>query len=267
MNSSHSRRRFITLTSAGLIHVSFLPLGDAYAKEDAKLLVRRAKDRGHTDIGWLDSYHSFSFGRYFDPEHMNFRSLQVINDDKVAPGRGFPTHPHRDMEILSYVLDGQLQHRDSTGGGSIIAPDEIQYMSAGSGITHSEFNPSKKDGVHFLQIWITPARKGQKPRYEQEKIATGTVDGRLGLLASGRPKGPHVQIRQDADLYATRLDGSEKASHIVEPGRHAWLQVAKGSLDVNGTTLQAGDAIATSRPTELVLENAENAECLLFNLA
>lgn len=167
----HERRRFISLTSAGLIHLSALPVLDAYAEEDAKLLVRRAKERGHTDIGWLDSYHSFSFGRYFDPENMGFRSLRVINDDKVAPGRGFPTHPHRNMEILSYVIEGKLQHRDSTGSGSIIAPNELQYMSAGTGITHSEYNPSRDAGVHFLQIWITPARHGQKPRYQQETLA------------------------------------------------------------------------------------------------
>ncbi|MEM0968882.1 MAG: pirin family protein [Verrucomicrobiota bacterium] len=269
MSLTSTRRNVIALTAGGLIHLSSRPLAEAFGRKESKLLIRKAKDRGHTDIGWLDSYHSFSFGNYFDPERMNFRSLMVINDDKVAAGRGFPTHPHKNMEILSYVLKGTLQHRDSMGTGSIIAPNDIQYMSAGRGITHSEFNPSETTSNHFLQIWIRPAAHGHQPRYQQEQLEEGHIAGRLGLVASGtKPKGNHIFLRQDVDLYAAKLNGTDQLEHIVEPGRHVWLQVAKGSLRVNGTTLHEGDAIATSRSTSLHLDQGRHhAEILLFNLA
>ena len=262
-----NRRNFITLTAGGLIHLTGQTQGQIFGRQDSELLIREAASRGHTDLGWLDSYHSFSFGRYFNPEHMNFRSLAVINDDKVAPGRGFPTHPHRNMEIISYVLDGALEHRDSTGTGSIIAPDEIQYMSAGRGITHSEFNPSETALSHFLQIWIKPARKGGKPRYEQNPVEAGSVDGRLGLLLSGNERLPGITINQDARVYAAKLDGADSVEYTVNRGRHGWLQVARGSLSVNGTRLQTGDAVATSRPTRLALDQANRAEILLFDLS
>ncbi|MEO0717133.1 MAG: pirin family protein, partial [Planctomycetota bacterium] len=176
------RRRFLQLTSAGLIHVSTRPLLAGVGAEPADLLIRRASERGHTDLGWLTSYHSFSFGRYVDQQHMGFRALRVINDDRITAGRGFPTHPHRDMEILSYVLDGALQHRDSTGKGSVVRPDDVQMMTAGVGITHSEYNPSATDENHFLQVWIRPAHRGSHPQYQQQRVERAAKRNRLRLV-------------------------------------------------------------------------------------
>ena len=262
-----SRRNFITITAGGLVHLTTQPLfGLDRESSDVDLLLHRAKERGHTDLGWLKSYHSFSFGRYQDPEKMNFRDLYVINDDRLSAKSGFPTHGHQNMEILSYVLEGELEHKDNTGVGSIITPDEIQYMAAGSGIKHSEFNPSQDQGNHFLQIWITPAAKGVKPRYAQETVERGAIDGRLALLAGPEKRSDAIQINQDAKMYSARLNGDQQVSHIVEQNRHAWIQVAKGSLVVNGEQIHQGDAIAVSKKTELVMEQGQNAELLLFDL-
>jgi redox-sensitive bicupin YhaK (pirin superfamily) len=262
-----SRRNMLSITAAGLIHVAARPQA-ALADEpvDAGLLIRQATERGHTDLGWLRSFHTFSFGGYYDQRHMGFRSLRVINDDKIAAGRGFPTHPHRDMEIISYVLDGALQHRDSTGRGSIITPDDIQMMSAGTGITHSEYNPSREEPNHFLQIWIEPAVRGVRPRYSDNKITLEQKRNRWRKIAGPDVKTSAVSIHQDADIYATNLEAGQSVDFVVERGRHAWLQVARGELVVNGTKLGAGDAVATSRPTALHVRAAQTADALLFDL-
>jgi redox-sensitive bicupin YhaK (pirin superfamily) len=261
-----TRRSFIRLTAAGLLYVSSTPLAGAMGNDEADL-IRKAAERGHTDLGWLKSYHSFSFGRYYDQRHMGFRALRVINDDRISAGKGFPTHPHRDMEILSYVLDGALQHRDSTGQGSIVRPDDVQMMSAGTGITHSEYNPAAAAANHFLQVWIQPAQKGLRPRYQQQAVASADRQGHLRLIASPESRAGVVRIHQDAKVFATKLTQSQQVTHVVEGNRHVWLQVAVGSLTVNGTTLHAGDAVATSRPTSLHIKGIDQAEALLFDLA
>ena len=197
---------------------------------------------------------------------MGFRSLRVINDDKIAAGHGFPTHPHRDMEIISYVLDGALQHRDSTGNGSIIKPGDIQRMSAGTGITHSEYNPSPNQSNHFLQIWIEPAQRGLRPSYGQKAIQPVALENNLVLIAGNQPGNSNVVINQDAKMFAGKLGAGKQLAYNIERNRHGWLQVARGKLSVNGTQLAAGDAIATSKPTQLVLNQAEAAEFLLFDL-
>ncbi len=263
-----SRRSALSITAAGLIHVAADPL-PVFGRpaESTDLLIRQAAERGHTDLGWLNSFHSFSFGEYVDQRHMGFRSLRVINDDKIAAGRGFPTHPHRDMEIISYVLEGALQHKDSTGRGAIITPDDIQMMSAGTGITHSEYNPSQADSNHFLQVWIEPATRGVQPRYSDNKV---TIEHKLNRWTKiAGPDGSHaaVSIHQDASIYATHLQAGQAVRFTVERGRHAWLQVARGSLVVNGTLLQSGDAVATSRPTQLHAAASESTDALLFDLA
>lgn len=265
------RRNFIQLTAAGLFHIATRPFTAAGETTDPKLLLRQAAERGHTDLGWLDSYHTFSFGEYYDQQHLGFRSLRVINDDRISAGRGFPTHPHRDMEILSYVLTGSLQHRDSTGQGSVVTPGDVQMMTAGTGITHSEYNPSRKEGNHFLQIWLTPSMNGLQPSYQQQRVEADQKQNRWQQIAAPaaaqKPsrKGV-VAIHQDANIYAAILDPGKQVRHVVERNRHAWLHVATGTLTVNGTTLQAGDAIATSRPTELIVTGKTKAEALLFNL-
>lgn len=263
-----SRRTALAVTSAGLIHVAANPisvLGQQATSTD--MLVRQAKERGHTDLGWLKSYHSFSFGGYFDQRHMGFRSLRVINDDRIAPGRGFPTHPHRDMEIISYILEGELQHKDSTGRGAIITPDDIQMMSAGTGITHSEYNPSRESGNHFLQIWIQPAMRGVNPRYSDQKVTTEEKRQQWKRIAGPEGTKASVSIRQDASIFATSLQAGEKLDYTVEKNRHAWLQVARGELIVNGTRLRDGDAIATGRATLLHIEAIAPTDALLFDLA
>jgi redox-sensitive bicupin YhaK (pirin superfamily) len=229
------------------------------------LQVRQAKDRGHANHGWLDTRHTFSFADYHDPRHMGFSVLRVINEDRVMPGEGFPTHPHRDMEILSYVLEGALEHQDSLGNGSVIRPGEVQRMSAGTGIRHSEFNHSKNEPVHFLQIWILPNVQGVKPSYEQKRIDPAEVDGRLRLIASPDGRDGSVTIRQDARVYAARLNGGE-VGHALAPGRRAWLQVARGTAKVNGTELHAGDGARIEGESGVQLAANGSAEVLLFDL-
>jgi redox-sensitive bicupin YhaK (pirin superfamily) len=224
--------------------------------------LRKANDRGHADHGWLDSWHTFSFADYHDPKHVQFSALRVINEDRVAPGAGFPTHPHRDMEIITYVLEGALEHKDSLGTGSVIRPGEVQRMSAGTGIRHSEFNHSQSEPVHFLQIWIIPDRQGVQPGYEQKRIA---LDGSLRLLASPDGRDGSLGIHQDARVYAARLNGNE-VTHTLAPGRRAWLQVARGAVQLNGTALQAGDGAGVEHEPALRLVARGSAEVLLFEL-
>jgi redox-sensitive bicupin YhaK (pirin superfamily) len=225
--------------------------------------IRHRQERGHFDHGWLNTYHTFSFDRYYDPQHMGFRALRVINEDRVAPAQGFGTHPHRDMEIITYILEGALEHKDSMGTGSIIRPGEIQRMSAGTGITHSEFNPSRTEAVHLLQIWILPEARGIKPSYEQKQIDRSEMKGQLRLVAAREPAGDAVKIHQDARLLATVLDG-ETVKYDLQPGRYAWIQIARGSMTVNGSMLEAGDGVAVSEEPRLTLSG--NGEALLFDL-
>lgn len=265
---SPSRRNMLSVTAAGLIHVAAnraeVVGGEWNSRE---LLLRQAAERGHTDLGWLNSFHSFSFGDYYDQRHMGFRSLRVINDDRIAGGRGFPTHPHRDMEIISYVLDGALQHRDSTGQGAIITPDDIQMMSAGTGITHSEYNPSATDSNHFLQIWIEPSMRGVRPRYSDNKVSTEQKRNRWSFIAGPDGSDAAVGIHQDAKIFATQLEAAETLDYTLQRGRHAWMQVATGEVNVNGTMLRAGDAIASSHATSLHVVASERSDVLLFDLA
>jgi len=224
--------------------------------------LRKANDRGHANHGWLDSWHTFSFADYHDLAHVQFSTLRVINEDRVAPGEGFPTHPHRDMEIITYVLEGALEHKDSLGTGSVIRPGEVQRMSAGTGIRHSEFNHSQTEPVHFLQIWIIPDRQDVQPGYEQMRIG---LDGQLRLVASPDGSDGSLTIHQDARVYAARLNGSE-VTHTLAPGRRAWLQVARGAVKLNGTTLQAGDGAGIENELTLRLAADGSAEVLLFDL-
>jgi quercetin 2,3-dioxygenase len=230
------------------------------------ITIRRAGDRGHTRIDWLDSWHTFSFGEYYDPKHVDFRALRVINEDRVAPGGGFGTHAHRDMEIVTYVLEGALEHRDSLGNGSIIRPGEIQRMSAGTGIRHSEFNQSKTDAVHFLQIWVMPERAGLPAGYEQRALPPD-VRGGLRLIASRDGRDGSVTIHQDAAIHAAQLAAGASAEHALASGRHAWLQVAQGAVTVNGEGLQAGDGAAISDEPSVAVRADADAEVLLFDLA
>ena len=229
--------------------------------------LRKAEDRGHADHGWLDTWHTFSFADYHDPEHMGFRALRVINDDVVAPGRGFGTHPHRDMEIVTYVLEGALAHKDSMGNASTIVPGEVQRMSAGTGVLHSEFNYSKTDRVHLLQIWLLPDRSGIEPSYEQTFFPDEEKLGRLRLVASPDGADGSVTIHQDARLYATLLEPGQEVAHDLAPGRHAWVHVAQGRASLNGHALAAGDGAAVSAEERLVLRGEGRAEVLLFDLA
>lgn len=230
------------------------------------LTLRRAAERGHTRIDWLDSWHTFSFGEYYDPAHEQFRTLRVINEDRVAPGQGFGTHAHRDMEIVTYVLDGALEHRDSLGNGSVIRPGEIQRMSAGTGIRHSEFNGSKTDTVHFLQIWILPARAGMAPGYEQRALPPG-VRGGLRLIAAPDGRDGAVTVHQAVEIHAAQLAADAEATHVLAAGRHAWVQVARGAVTVNGTALGPGDGAALSDEAQVVIAAAAPSEVLLFDLA
>jgi redox-sensitive bicupin YhaK (pirin superfamily) len=226
--------------------------------------IRPSEERGHNELSWLNSRFTFSFDRYYDPEHVQFRSLRVINEDVVAPGGGFPTHPHRDMEILTWILEGALEHRDNTGGRSVIRPGELQHLTAGRGVLHSEFNPSPKDPVHLLQIWLLPERKGLDPSYEQLAFPDAELRGKFNLVAG--PKAP-VTIHQNANLYVARLDKGTVASHSITAGRHAWVQVARGAVRLNGTELKAGDGAAISDESEIRVEAREPSEVLLFDLA
>ena len=228
--------------------------------------VRRAGDRGRSDLGWLDSRHTFSFGDYYDPRHLGFRALRVINDDRVTPGAGFPSHPHRDMEIISCVLEGQLEHQDSMGNGSVIRPGEVQRMTAGTGIVHSEYNHSRSEPVRFLQIWILPARKGLEPSYEQRLFPADERRKRLRLVASPDGRQGSVVVHQDVFLYTTLLGPGDRIRHSLAPDRHAYLQVARGTLEVGGTELCEGDGLAVSSLATIDLVGIENAEVLLFDL-
>ncbi|HTP96207.1 MAG TPA: pirin family protein [Burkholderiales bacterium] len=229
--------------------------------------LRKANERGHANHGWLDSHHSFSFADYYDPAHMGFRSLRVINEDRVQPARGFGTHPHRDMEIITYVLEGALQHRDSMGNGSVIRPGDVQRMSAGTGVTHSEYNASNSDLVHFLQIWLLPARSGIAPGYEQKHFADADKLGRLRLVASPDGADGSVSINQDVRLYAALLRDGDSLVHALANGRRAYVHVARGSAEVNGNALEAGDAIALDGEAKVALAGCGDGEILLFDLA
>ena len=229
--------------------------------------VRRAADRGHVQHGWLDTFHTFSFDTYYDPAHLHFRALRVINEDRVAPGAGFPTHPHRDMEIITYVLEGALEHQDSLGNGSVIRPGDGQRMSAGTGIRHSEANASKTEPVHLLQIWILPEKKGLDPGYEQKSFAPEEKRGRLRLIAARDGRDGAVTVHQDVSLYASVLAPGEQVEHRLAPGRHAWLQVARGAVSLNSNSLAQGDGAAVSEEEKLTIRAEKDAELLLFDLA
>jgi len=231
------------------------------------LQIRRSRERGHFDHGWLDTSHTFSFADYNDPRFMGFRSLRVLNEDRIAPGQGFGTHSHRDMEIISYVLEGELAHQDSMGTGSVIVPGDVQYMSAGTGVRHSEFNASKTEVTHFVQIWLLPEREGQPPRYDQKRFEEADKLGKLRLVASPDGAEGSIAIRQDARLYASVLAPGQSAGLDLAASRHAWLQVLRGKISVNGQTLSAGDGLgASSEPRLDVAAEGEKAEFLLFDL-
>ncbi len=234
------------------------------------ITVRPAKERGHANHGWLDTHHTFSFANYYDPKNMHFRSLRVINEDRVAPGNGFGTHPHNDMEIITYVLEGALAHKDSMGNGSAIVPGEVQRMSAGTGVMHSEFNHSKAEPVHFYQIWIFPEENGIEPSYEQKFFPDEEKLNRLRVIASREANDGAVKIHQDAKLLATILEDGKSVSYDLKSGRGAWIQVVQGSVNVNGQTLSAGDGAAISEEEKIMLTgnaNGKRAEVLLFDLA
>ncbi len=235
-----------------------------------KLTKRPAAARGKTELGWLHSWHSFSFGEYHDRAHMGFRALRVINDDIVEPGQGFGTHGHKDAEILTYVIEGKLEHKDSMGNGSVIEPGLLQYMSAGTGVTHSEFNPSPDQRVHLLQIWILPDGSGGEPRYAEHALPTATTPNNLSnaltLLFAGKPRNGAREIRADADVFLGRLDAGHKLVHHTQATRGLWIHVIEGSLAVDGTTLAAGDGAAVEEASQLEIESAAGTEFLLFDL-
>ena len=228
--------------------------------------IRRSAERGHAEHGWLDSYHTFSFADYHDPAHMGFRALRVINDDTVAPGRGFGAHPHRDMEIISYVLDGALAHRDSMGTGSVIEPGDVQRMSAGTGVVHSEHNASPTAPVHFLQIWLKPASSGGEPRYAQKSLGQAARPNDLTLLFAPEPRGDAVGIRADAEIFFGKLDAEKQLVHRFRPGRAQWLHVIEGEVSVSGETLKTGDGAAIENTEALEIQSREGAQFLLFDL-
>ena len=228
--------------------------------------IRKSQDRGTANLGWLGSRHSFSFGHYHDPKHMGFGPLRVINEDKVAPRGGFPAHPHSDMEIISYVLEGAVEHKDSMGTVSVIRPGDVQRMSAGTGVRHSEYNPSEKEPVHFLQIWIIPEKKGLPPSYEQKTFGVPEKRGKLRLVGSRDGRDGSITIHGQVDLYATLLGPGECVDHTVTAGRGAWVQVARGAALLNGERLHAGDGVAIQEAGKLRLEGAEDAEVLLFDM-
>ncbi len=230
------------------------------------LAIRPADERGLASLGWLNSRHTFSFGHYYDPEFMGFGPLRVINEDRVKPGQGFGTHGHSDMEIISYVLDGALEHKDSLGTGSIIRPGDVQRMSAGTGVRHSEFNASDTDPVHFLQIWILPEREGIEPSYEQKAFSNDEKQGRLRLVGSRDGREGSVTIHQDVDLYASLVGADDSVSYELGDGRNGWVQVARGSVRLNGNVLSAGDGVALRGEQTLTIDGVDNAEILLFDM-
>jgi quercetin 2,3-dioxygenase len=231
-----------------------------------ELIIRKANERGHADHGWLDTHHTFSFADYYDPAHMGFRSLRVINDDWIAPGMGFGTHPHRDMEIFSYVLEGMLEHKDSLGNGRQLQPGQIQLMSAGRGVTHSEFNPSRTDPVHLLQIWIQPRSRGLTPSYTEWRPSPEQIRAPKTLVISPDGRDGSATIHQDADIYLLRLKPGQKVTHELRPGRGAWLHVATGALALNGVPLAAGDGASTEASGTLTLTADQPTEAILFDL-
>jgi redox-sensitive bicupin YhaK (pirin superfamily) len=231
------------------------------------IALRPGRERGHANYGWLDTFHTFSFAQYHDPRHMGFRHLRVINEDRIQPGRGFDAHFHRDMEILTYVMQGALEHRDSLGNGSVIRAGEVQRMTAGTGITHSEYNPSKTEPVHLLQIWILPERRGLEPGYEQRAFPLEEKRGRLHLIASRGGREGAITIHQDVNLFAAALVPGEGVSHRLEPGRHAWVQVARGEVEVGGVLMRVGDGAAISEEDSLDIAARDASEVLLFDLA
>lgn len=231
------------------------------------ITLRTAKARGHANHGWLDSYHTFSFASYYDPNYMGFRNLRVINEDRVHPTKGFAPHSHRDMEIITYVLEGALEHKDSMGNSSVIHPGEVQIMSAGTGVTHSEYNHSDKEGVHFLQIWILPDTPSLQPSYQQKMYDASKKRSKLCLIASPDGREDSVTIHQDVNLYATVLATGDKITHDIKSSRHVWLQVTQGEVSVNGELLTAGDGAAISEENQLLIFANQAAEMLLFDLA
>ena len=228
--------------------------------------IRHAEERGVANFGWLNSKHTFSFGHYHDPNHMGFGPLRVINEDRVQPGRGFDTHGHRDMEIISYVLEGALEHKDSMGNGSIIKPGDVQRMTAGTGVRHSEFNPSENERVHFLQIWILPDKEGLKPGYEQKTFNDEEKRGALRLVGSQDGRNGSVTIHQDVNLYATLLGEGEKITHELETGRKLWIQIIRGQAEINSTTLETGDGVAFADEVQVTLRGVSDTEILLFDM-
>ena len=229
------------------------------------ITLRKSHDRGHAEHGWLDSYHTFSFADYYDPNWMGFRSLRVINDDLVMPGKGFGTHPHRDMEIITYILSGALEHKDSMGNGRVIHAGEVQYMAAGTGVRHSEFNPSKDEAVHLLQIWIQPDRKGVMPRYAEKSLQDAAA-GTLHLVTSKTGRDSSIAIHQDADLWLAKLSEGNRVEHKLAPGRHGWVHVAEGEVSLNGKKLVGGDAAAVSDESALALSATRPSQVVLFDL-
>ena len=235
-------------------------------KNEPTFVKRAASERGTTELGWLHSRHSFSFGGYFDPDHMGFRSLRVINDDVVEPGKGFGQHPHRDAEIFSYVIEGELEHKDSMGNGRVIKAGDLQYISAGNGVLHSEFNPSRKNSVHFLQIWLMPSAPGGKPRYAEKALGKDAKSNALTLLFAGEPRDGAVEIRADAEIYFGKLDAGKQLSHPSANGRGQWVHVIDGELSILGQNLKPGDGLAIENATSLELQSQSGAQFLLFDL-
>ncbi len=231
------------------------------------IAVRHAADRGAANFGWLDSKHTFSFGNFYDPEHMGFGNLRVINEDRVQPGRGFDTHSHQDMEIISYVIEGALEHKDSMGNRSVMNSGEVQRMTAGTGITHSEFNHSADELVHFLQIWILPEKQGLEPGYEQKTYSSDNKKNQLRLIASPNGREGSLTVHQQLDVYASVLDQGVRLTHRFDDGRRGWIQIVRGTVDVNGETLNAGDGAAIDGTSDLKIKASEQAELLLFDMA
>jgi len=230
------------------------------------ITIRKSEDRGHFNHGWLDTYHTFSFDQYYDPGHMQWRSLRVINEDRVAAGQGFPTHSHRDMEIITYILEGALEHRDSMGNGSVIRPGDVQRMTAGTGVSHSEFNPSKSEPVHLLQIWILPNAQDLTPGYEEKNFPETERAGKLRLIASNDASDGSVELRQDARVYTSILEAGQSVEHALADNRYAWLQIARGTVKLNELEMKQGDGAAISRETLNIIAD-DRAELLLFDLA
>ena len=235
-------------------------------EETDMITVRNSNDRGTVNMGWLRARHSFSFGSYYDPEHMGFGPLRVINEDRIQPSQGFGTHGHQDMEIITYIIDGALEHKDSMGNGSVIRPGDVQRMTAGTGVMHSEFNHLDDAETHLLQIWILPEENGLEPGYEEKSFARAERRNRLALVAAGEPRDGAVKIHQDVDLYASLLDGGASVAHDFDEGRNGWIQVVRGRLDVNGDVLEAGDGAAIANTSNVSIEAFEDAEFLLFDM-